>query len=137
MAAELTGVQEHGLISRSWRSTRSVLGQAWATRSGRIGLTILVFFTLMALFAPWLAPEDPTREFSQDILAPPSSEHSTFAIPPDLDELLLACLAKDPKDRPADAGTLRRRLEQIPFAERWDQDRAALWWRSLPPRHFA
>jgi len=30
MAAELTGVQEHGLISRSWRSTRSVLGQAWA-----------------------------------------------------------------------------------------------------------
>ncbi|HWP08187.1 MAG TPA: serine/threonine-protein kinase [Polyangiaceae bacterium] len=68
---------------------------------------------------------------------PPSSEHSKFAIPPDLDELLLACLAKDPKDRPADAGTLRRRLEQIPFAERWDQDRAALWWRSLPPRHFA
>ena len=75
MAAELTSVQEHGLLVRSWRSTRGVLGQAWATRAGRVGLTILVFFTLLALFAPWLAPEDPTRDFSQDILAPPSSEH--------------------------------------------------------------
>jgi serine/threonine protein kinase len=67
---------------------------------------------------------------------PPSSRHSKFAVPPELDELLLACLAKDPKDRPADAGTLRRRLEQVPLAERWDQDRAALWWSAFPPRRF-
>jgi peptide/nickel transport system permease protein len=75
MAAEVTTIQEHGLLVRSWRSTRTVVGQAWATRAGRIGLTILVVFTLMALLAPWLAPEDPTRDFSQDILAPPSSDH--------------------------------------------------------------
>jgi len=65
---------------------------------------------------------------------PPSSRHSKFRVPPELDELLLACLAKDPKDRPADAGTLRRKLEQVPLAERWDQDRAALWWSSFPRR---
>jgi len=67
---------------------------------------------------------------------PPSSRHSKFTVPPELDELLLACLAKDPKDRPADAGTLRRRLEQVPLSERWDQDRAALWWSTLPRRRF-
>jgi serine/threonine-protein kinase len=67
---------------------------------------------------------------------PRSSRHSKFTVPPELDELLLACLEKDPKDRPADAGSLRRRLEQVPLAERWDQDRAAVWWSSLPARRF-
>ncbi len=67
---------------------------------------------------------------------PPSSHHSKFAVPVELDELLLACLAKDANDRPPDAGTLRRRLEQIPLEERWDQDRAATWWSAFPPRHF-
>jgi serine/threonine-protein kinase len=63
--------------------------------------------------------------------APPkSSEHSPFAIPPELDELLLECVAKDPNDRPADAETLRRRLERVPLVERWDQERAARWWNA-------
>jgi serine/threonine-protein kinase len=67
--------------------------------------------------------------------APPkSSEHSSFAIPEALDRLLLDCLAKNPDARPANAAVLRRRLEQIPFAERWDQERAATWWGSFSER---
>jgi len=60
--------------------------------------------------------------------APRSSSHSKFTIPPELDELLLRCLAKDPNDRPANAGLLRRDLEAVPLPQRWDQDRAAAWW---------
>lgn len=70
--------------------------------------------------------------------APPkSSEHSHFAVPEALDRLLLECLAKDPDARPANAAALRRRLEQVPLAERWDQERAAAWWSMVPPRHFS
>jgi hypothetical protein len=68
---------------------------------------------------------------------PPSSRHSRFNVPVELDELILQCLAKDPNDRPADAGSLQRRLEQVPLAERWDQDRAAAWWRDHPRRQPA
>lgn len=63
---------------------------------------------------------------------PRSSQHSPFTVPAELDELLYACLAKDPNDRPANAGVLRRRLEQVPLVTRWDEDRAAAWWSEHP-----
>jgi serine/threonine protein kinase len=46
-----------------------------------------------------------------------------------LEEVVLACLAKHPAERPADAGVLLRRLEAWP-GEAWTQDRAREWWLS-------
>jgi eukaryotic-like serine/threonine-protein kinase len=46
----------------------------------------------------------------------------------DLEELLLACLAKRPEDRPATAHVLRARLRACAAAGRWTNDRAAQWW---------
>jgi len=45
--------------------------------SGMIGLFILVFFTLIAIFGPWIAPQDPAAasSYSDQILAAPSSAH--------------------------------------------------------------
>ena len=53
------------------------LGLMLRSTGGIIGLTILVFFTLIAIIGPWIAPQDPNSAaaFSSDILAPPSSEH--------------------------------------------------------------
>jgi len=65
---------------------------------------------------------------------PRSSSHSKFTVPPELDEILLTCLAKDPNDRPANAGLLRRSLEAVPLPKRWDQDRAAAWWNEHETR---
>ena len=44
------------------------------SRSGSVGLGLLIFFFAMAIFAPWLALQDPSSasSFSSDILAPPS-----------------------------------------------------------------
>ena len=40
-----------------------------------VSLVFLVLVLLVAIFAPWLAPQDPNRASALDILASPSSEH--------------------------------------------------------------
>jgi serine/threonine-protein kinase len=67
---------------------------------------------------------------------PKASSHSRFEVPEALDSLLLDCLQKKPDQRPESADAVRRRLEAIPLAARWDRDRAASWWkeRVLAPK---
>ena len=47
---------------------------ALRSRKARIGLGVLVFFILLAVFGPWLAPHDPS-EVGPDILQGPSGRH--------------------------------------------------------------
>jgi serine/threonine-protein kinase len=62
--------------------------------------------------------------------APPSAGSET-PIPEALDRLVLACLAKDPAQRPQSAGELAAALDTV-FADgaEWNQDAARDWWRS-------
>ena len=60
---------------------------------------------------------------------PPSSRASQ-PIPRALDELVLSCLAKEPADRPQSVRELRRRLEEVPCASAWTEERAREWWAS-------
>jgi serine/threonine-protein kinase len=46
----------------------------------------------------------------------------------DLEAVLLACLAKQPEDRPASAHVLRERLLACAAAGRWTNARASQWW---------
>jgi serine/threonine-protein kinase len=65
--------------------------------------------------------------------APPSSR-SELPIPPALDEVILATLAKNPDQRPRTAGELSRRLlAAIPESERWSEERAQHWWERHHP----
>ncbi|MBE1285319.1 MAG: ABC transporter permease subunit [Rhodobacteraceae bacterium] len=43
--------------------------------SGALGLGLTLFHVLMALFAPWIAPYDPTMQNADAILLAPSFEH--------------------------------------------------------------
>jgi serine/threonine-protein kinase len=58
---------------------------------------------------------------------PPSTYFET-PIPADLDELILACLSKNPADRPQTCEQLARQLEQIRLDAPWTAERAADWW---------
>jgi serine/threonine protein kinase len=62
----------------------------------------------------------------QDTPAAPSS-CADQPIPAELDALVLACLAKDPADRPLSARELSRRLASVPV-EPWTDDHATAWW---------
>jgi serine/threonine-protein kinase len=58
----------------------------------------------------------------------PPSARLGAPVAPDLEAVLLACLAKRPEDRPASAHVLRERLRACAAFGRWTNDRAARWW---------
>jgi hypothetical protein len=60
----------------------------------------------------------------------PPSLYSLFQIPSDLEELVLACLSKQPEERPASARELADRLGQCDLEGEWSREHARLWWES-------
>lgn len=50
------------------------------------------------------------------------------AVPPDLDRLIISCLAKDPNLRPQSADVLSQRLLACRDAGGWSQAQAQSWW---------
>lgn len=58
----------------------------------------------------------------------PPSQRSELAIPPELDALILRCLAKGRAERPQTGDELLSALDAIPLAEAWTRDRARRWW---------
>jgi serine/threonine-protein kinase len=58
----------------------------------------------------------------------PPSERSEIEIPSRLEEIILACLEKDPDNRPQDVDELDRALRAVPLEEPWTARRAREWW---------
>ena len=64
----------------------------------------------------------------------PPSTRTEMPIPPDLDAVVLSCLAKDRALRPQSARDLLQRLDAITFPSGWNETRARAWWNEhLPP----
>jgi serine/threonine-protein kinase len=64
--------------------------------------------------------------------APPPAERLGVPVSPELSELFLACLEKDPGRRPASARELIARLDRCEV-EPWTEEAARSWWREHPP----
>ncbi|MFO0550215.1 MAG: serine/threonine-protein kinase [Polyangiaceae bacterium] len=58
----------------------------------------------------------------------PPSKHAPAAVPSGLDDLVLACLAKDPAHRPATAADLERALASLSVEPTWGETEAWAWW---------
>ncbi len=58
----------------------------------------------------------------------PESMSRHVAVPPELDAIVLRCLAKDPAARYASAGDVDKALAQVPLASPWAEERARAWW---------
>jgi hypothetical protein len=47
--------------------------------------------------------------------------------------LVVECLSKNPRDRPADAERLATRLDSLSVANWWTQQKARTWWAVHEP----
>ena len=66
--------------------------------------------------------------------APPApSTRTTNPVPEWVDDLVLACLAKDPVDRPASAAEIAQRITMLEGSARWTPSRAEEWWHVHMP----
>jgi plasmid stabilization system protein ParE len=59
----------------------------------------------------------------------PPSTRTELPIPPDLEALVLSCLAKDRELRPASPRDLLQRLETLALPQAWTDARARAWWK--------
>jgi serine/threonine-protein kinase len=65
----------------------------------------------------------------------PPSAKTELPIPPELDALVMSCLAKDREQRPASARELLERLDAVKLESGWTEERARAWWSThLPPQ---
>jgi serine/threonine protein kinase len=73
--------------------------------------------------------DNPLKVITQHLQAVPvpPSERTELPIPAPLEHLVLACLAKKPKDRPQTARQLARSLDAIDGMT-WDERDAGRWW---------
>ena len=67
----------------------------------------------------------------QDPPVPPS-QRTELDVGPEVDRVVLACLAKRPEDRPQTAAELDRMLAEIEL-EPWSEEKATRWWRTHQP----
>jgi serine/threonine-protein kinase len=59
----------------------------------------------------------------------PPSHRTELPIPKALDDLVMACLQKDPHERPQSASELFRMACGCHMSETWDSEAAESWWR--------
>ena len=58
-------------------------------------------------------------------------------IPPELEDLVMTCLEKDPGRRPPSAEALSGQLGSVPLAAAWTAERAEQWWAAHRPEPSA
>jgi serine/threonine-protein kinase len=72
----------------------------------------------------------PMQMFLHHVQTPPipPSQRTELPIPRELNDLVMACLEKNPDRRPQDAAELFRMARNIRFVQGWDTDSAQSWW---------
>jgi eukaryotic-like serine/threonine-protein kinase len=117
----------------AYMSPESALGEKVDHRSDLYSLGCVGYWLLTGHLV--FQGESAMRTIIQHVNDPPEppSRRTERPIPPLLDAAILACLAKRPDERPADAVALDRMLARA-GADRWTLDTASLWWNSHLPQ---
>jgi eukaryotic-like serine/threonine-protein kinase len=75
--------------------------------------------------------DTPMKMFVQHLQTPPipPSQRTEMPIPRDVEDIVLACLEKDPRRRPQNAEELLQMLRRCRSNSTWDTDAAGDWWK--------
>jgi len=114
----------------AYLSPESALGEPVDQRTDIYAVGCVAFWMLTGRYV--FEGQGAVQMMARHIHTPPEppSLYSLFRIPAMLDEIVLACLAKQPEDRPASARELADRLAECDVGEPWSREHARLWWGS-------
>jgi CHASE1-domain containing sensor protein/tRNA A-37 threonylcarbamoyl transferase component Bud32 len=102
---------------------------------GRVDLYALGCVGYWLLTGAWVFPAGPPMQMIADHVGatpdPPSSR-TELPVPPDLEAILLRCLAKSPEDRFPDADALREAIASCADYGGWTRSEAHAWWHLHP-----
>ncbi len=102
-------------------------------RSDVYSLGAVAYFTLTGQ-SPF-ADRSPVKQLAAHMYEtpPPLSNHQADVLP-ELEILVMRCLAKNPSDRFSDVSELQVALASCAGASDWDDEKAARWWNAHMPR---
>jgi serine/threonine-protein kinase len=134
LATRELGLTSPGIVlgTPGYMAPEQVFGSATDARADLYALGCVAYW-LLAGAKPFESNDagDLLRQHVQ--VAPPPLAHKAPAVPARLDALVMACLAKDPNQRPADADRMSAELDECDDGAPWNQADAHAWWeRNLP-----
>jgi serine/threonine-protein kinase len=105
-----------------------VLGAAIDQRADVYAIGCVAYYLLTG--QPVFEADTPSELFALHLRARPTppSRRSELPIAADVDALVLACLAKDPRRRPQDAAAVLDMLTRCAAHDPWDNALARAWW---------
>jgi serine/threonine-protein kinase len=117
----------------AYMAPEQVLGQALDGRTDLYAVGCLGYWLLTGqlVFEGQTVIDTMMQHVNAD--PPPPSQRSEIAIPPELERVMLSCLAKDPAARPQTADELTRLLEAVPLERPWTDADARSWWSRHNP----
>ena len=137
-------IAEHGLTAPhmvtgtpAYLSPESALGEAVDQRTDLYALGCVAYWMLTGRYV--FTGESAMQIVARHVSSPPvpPSKHSSFDVSPSLDRLVLACLAKEPADRPGTARELSDRLSECAEEWGWTREDARQWWETRMERETA
>ena len=124
-AADAASITQTGALlgTAAYVSPEQAAGMPATPRSD-INALGCVLYEMLTGRPPFLA-EAPIATLQRHLNEPVVPPSSVVPVPPSLDRLVVACLAKDPSERPASAADIRREL-QMPTAAEGHDDTIAM-----------
>jgi hypothetical protein len=130
----LTATIEHTTGTPAYMAPEIILGEVNIDRRADVYALGCVAYYLLTGHLVFEA-DTPMKMLMQHVQAEPlpPSQASELKIPRELDELVLACLNKDPRKRPQNAEELFAMAWQCKTCEGWNQQSARTWWETHLP----
>jgi serine/threonine-protein kinase len=117
----------------SFMSPEQAAGKPLDARSDVYSFGAMAFFLLTG--KPPFERGGVMETIAAHLLEPPRPPRSVNPdVPPDLDAVVLRCLAKDPRDRFATVADLDAALRRCAAAAEWDESAAVAWWERADRR---
>jgi serine/threonine-protein kinase len=139
---ELSRLRTQTLVTADQKTTGTpaymapeiILGESTIDRRADVyALGCVAYFLLTGQLV--FEADTPMKMLLQHVQAEPvpPSQRTELPIPPEIEELVLACLQKDPDKRPQNAEVVFKMACGCRSAEQWNPDLAKAWWdKHLP-----